>query len=251
MTSLKDRVALVTGGGQGVGRGIALALAAKGARVAVCGRTRGPLEAVKAEIEARGGTAFAVTCDVSLKADLERLVPEVVAAFGAPNILVNNAAFVPHGALLEIDDDTIQAAWAAGPLATLNLMRLCHPYLKGGGAIINVSSAASIAPAVHDRGIYAAVKAALNAISRAAANEWAADGIRVNTIMPVARTDAFERWETNEPQMAAAAIRNIPLGRVGDCEADIGRAVAFLAGPDADYVTGALMPLDGGSSYIR
>jgi NAD(P)-dependent dehydrogenase (short-subunit alcohol dehydrogenase family) len=130
-------------------------------------------------------------------------------------------------------------------------MRLCHPYLKGDGAIVNISSAASIQPRAHNRGIYAAVKSALNSISRAAANEWGSDGIRVNTVMPFARTEAVERFFTHDPEMAAAALAGIPLGRVGDCEQDIGRAVVFLVGPDSAYLTGATLPLDGGGAYIR
>jgi NAD(P)-dependent dehydrogenase (short-subunit alcohol dehydrogenase family) len=145
----------------------------------------------------------------------------------------------------------VQAAWETGPLAALQLMRLCHPHLKGDGAIVNVSSGVAISGAAHRRGIYAAVKAALNAISRAAANEWGPDGIRVNTIMPVARTEALDRFFANEPDRAQAMLAAIPLGRVGDTEQDIGRAVVFIVGPDARYLTGVTIPLDGGASYIR
>jgi meso-butanediol dehydrogenase/(S,S)-butanediol dehydrogenase/diacetyl reductase len=251
MANLEGRTAIVTGGGHGVGRGIAIALADAGAKVVVCGRTPATLAAVRSEIEARGGQAQDVVCDITRKADLQRLVEATLARFGAINILVNNAALVPHGSLLEIDDGLIQGAWEAGPLASLQLMRLCHPHLKGDGAIVNVSSGSSIAANVPLRGIYAAVKAALNAISRAAANEWGPDGIRVNTIMPIALTEPFERFMANEPERAAAAVAGIPLGRIGDCVEDIGRAVVFLCGPDARYLTGAILPRDGGAGYIR
>jgi NAD(P)-dependent dehydrogenase (short-subunit alcohol dehydrogenase family) len=251
MRSLDGRVAIVTGGGHGVGRGIALALADAGAQVVVCGRTASTLAAVRGEIEAHGGAVLDVVCDITRIEDLQRLVAATLERFGALNILVNNAALVPHGSLLEISDEVIQGAWEAGPLASLHLMRLCHPHLKGGGAIVNVSSGAAITANVPQRGIYAAVKSALNSISRAAANEWGKDGIRVNTIMPVALTDAFERFMTNEPERAHAAVAAIPLGRIGDCVEDIGRAVVFLVGPDARYLTGATIPLDGGSAYLR
>jgi meso-butanediol dehydrogenase/(S,S)-butanediol dehydrogenase/diacetyl reductase len=251
MANLEGRVAIVTGGGHGVGRGIAIALAEAGAKVVICGRTAETLAAVRREIEARGCEAEDVVCDITRREDLQRLVATTLLRFGAINILVNNAALVPHGTLLEIDDGLIQAAWDTGPIASLQLMRLCHPHLKGDGAIVNVSSGASIAANVPLRGIYAAVKAALNAISRAAANEWGPDGIRVNTIMPIALTEPFERFMTNEPERAAAAIANIPLGRIGDCVEDIGRAVVFLAGPDARYLTGAILPLDGGAGNVR
>lgn len=251
MGILDGRVAIVTGGGHGVGRGIALALSGAGARVVVCGRTAETLIAVRGEIEERGGEALDVVADITSGADRERLIALAIERFGVINILVNNAAFVPHGSLLGIADETIAAAWETGPMASLHLMRLCHPYLKGDGAIINISSGASIASAVPVRGIYAAVKSALNAISRAAANEWGPDGIRVNTIMPVAMTEPFERFMANEPEQAQAVIRNIPLRRIGDCETDIGSAAVFLAGPDARYLTGATLPLDGGSAYLR
>lgn len=251
MNPLGGRTAIITGGGHGIGRGIALALAGAGANIVVCGRTPETLGAVRLEIEGRGGAALDVVCDITRAADLERLVAATVDRFGGINILVNNAAVVPHGTLLEIDDALVQAAWETGPLATLQLMRRCHPFLKGDGAIVNVSSGVAVQGNAQRRGIYAASKAALNAISRAAANEWGPDGIRVNTIMPVARTDALDRFFTNEPERAQAMLATIPLGRVGDTEADIGRAVAFLVGPDAAYLTGATIPIDGGASFIR
>lgn len=251
MGILDGRVAIVTGGGQGVGRGIALALSGAGASVVVCGRTAETLAGVRDEIEQRGGKALHLVCDITRAADRERLIEATLEAFGAINILINNAALVPHGSLLDIGEDTIAAAWATGPLASLQLMRLCHPHLKGDGAIVNVSSGAAIANSVPGRGIYAAVKAALNAISRSAAVEWGPDGIRVNTIMPVALTDPFERFMANEPEQAQAVVSAIPLRRVGDCETDIGSAVLFLVGPDARYLTGATIPLDGGTAYLR
>jgi NAD(P)-dependent dehydrogenase (short-subunit alcohol dehydrogenase family) len=145
----------------------------------------------------------------------------------------------------------VQGAWDAGPLAALRLMRACHPYLKGDGAIVNISSGIAIADRADNRGIYAAVKAALNAISRAAANEWGCDGIRTNVVMPFARTDKVDAFFANEPALSQAILGQNPLGRLGECEADIGRAVAFLVGPDASYINGVTLPVDGGSSYVR
>ena len=251
MQSLIDRVAIVTGGGHGVGRGIALAFSTAGARVVVCGRTAATLATVREEIEARGGEAEDVVCDITSEADLARLVDTTINRFGRIDILVNNAAMVPHGTLLEIADDIVDKAWKTGPVAALHLMRLCHPYLKGDGAIINISSGASVAPRIPDRGIYAAVKAAQNAIARAAAMEWAADGIRVNTIMPMGRTEATDRYVEREPERAAASFAAIPLGRLGDCEQDIGPVAVFLASADARYLTGQTLTADGGSGYVR
>ncbi|MBX6389253.1 MAG: SDR family oxidoreductase [Frankia sp.] len=254
---LAGRVAIVTGGGQGVGRGIALALASEGARVVVCGRTEAPLQAVRDEIAARGGTVLAVRCDVTVLDDLRELVRRTVEEFGGIHILVNNAMIVPHGKLLDLEEEKVAAAWESGPLAAFRLMRLCHPYLRRsddnphGGAVINLSSGASVAPVTHDRAMYAVTKSAINSLSRGAAVEWGPDGIRVNTIMPLANSPALERFARETPEAMEDVLSGIPLRRVGDPETDIGRAVVFLASPDASFVTSALLPLDGGSAYIR
>jgi meso-butanediol dehydrogenase / (S,S)-butanediol dehydrogenase / diacetyl reductase len=248
---LVGKTAIVTGGGTGVGRGIALALASERANVVVCGRTAGPLNETCGAIRERGGLALAVTCDIGVAQQLEHLVDATVRAFGTIDILVNNAMQVPHGALLEISEETIDAAWRSGPLGALRLMRLCHPHLRDGGVIVNVSSGAALEGSAPHRGVYGATKAALNSISRAAAVEWGPDGIRVNVIMPFARTDAVARFLENEPEFAGQVIARIPLRRVGDPEDDIGRAVVFLCGPDAGYITGTTLPIDGGSAFLR
>jgi NAD(P)-dependent dehydrogenase (short-subunit alcohol dehydrogenase family) len=248
---LQGKAALVTGGGRGIGRGIALALASAGAAVAVCGRSPEPLEQTVQEVLARGGRGTALPCDVTDPAGLERLVRDVTAEYGGLNILVNNALQIPRGRLLEIPEETVNAAWLSGPLAVLRLMRLCHPYLKGGGSVINVSSGSSLSPDQPFRGVYAATKAAINALSRAAAVEWGPDGIRVNVLMPFGKSDSVARLIENEPDFAAEVLRATPLGRFGDAENDIGRVVAFLCGPDAGFVTGTTIPVDGGRSYLR
>lgn len=249
--SLTGKVAIVTGGGNGVGRGIALALADAGADVVICGRTEASLVRVAEEIQARGAKVLVVRCDVTLVADLDRLINSTIESFGTIDILINNAALIPHGSLLTIDESVIQGAWDAGPLAALRLMRRAHPYLTGDGAIVNVSSGIAIADKADNRGIYAATKAALNAISRAAANEWGGDGIRTNVIMPFARTEKVNQFFANEPLMANNILSQNPLGRVGDPELDIGRAVVFLVGSGGSYINGVTLPLDGGSSYVR
>jgi NAD(P)-dependent dehydrogenase (short-subunit alcohol dehydrogenase family) len=251
MGILDGKSAIVTGGGSGVGRGIALALAHEGAAVVLAGRTKATLDAARVDIEAFGGRAAVAVCDVTVSADIDACVALALDTFGSIDILVNNAALVPHGTLLEISEDVVEGAWDAGPLATLRLMRRCHPHLCGGGVIVNVSSGVTLAATAPNRGAYAMVKAALNALSRAAAMEWASDGIRVNVIMPFAKSDAVAAFLAEEPEHAAAVVAQVPLGRVGDPEQDIGRAVVFLAGPDSAYLTGATLPLDGGLAYLR
>ena len=251
MGILDQKTAIVTGGGIGVGRGIALALAGEGAAVVLAGRTEATLDATRRDIEARGGRAAVSVCDITRPADVDACIALTVDTFGGIDILVNNAALVPHGTILGIAEATVDAAWQTGPLATMRLMRRCHRHLSGGGVIVNVSSGASKAAAVPNRAAYAMVKAALDALGRAAAMEWAANDIRVNSIMPFALTDAVSSFIENEPEQANAVIAQVPLGRIGDPELDIGRAVVFLAGPDSAYLTGATLPLDGGLAYLR
>ncbi|WP_044871854.1 SDR family oxidoreductase [Pseudomonas sp. LFM046] len=249
MSMLQGKVALVTGGGQGVGQGIAYSLAAEGAKVAVAGRTRATLEETCAEIRRRGGTALAVECDVMNPADIERCVAEVVEAFGGLNILVNNAHIVPLGSILDVTDETFMKGIDSGPMATLRLMRACYPHLKGEGAVVNLASSAAVRWDASGYGHYAATKEAIRSLSRAAACEWGVDGIRVNVIAPHALSPGLRGWIESNPVEAEAFFSSIPLRRVGDCEHDIGRTVAFLVSDNARYLTGATIPLDGGQAY--
>jgi NAD(P)-dependent dehydrogenase (short-subunit alcohol dehydrogenase family) len=251
MGLLDEKVAIVTGGGRGVGRGIALALASEGANVIVCGRSVSYLEETCSSIVDRGGSALSIQCDVTKPAQLSLLVQFALQSYGTVDLLINNAMEIPHGTLLEISEETIEAAWQSGPMAALRLMRLCHPYLRGGGAIVNVSSHSSIYPDSPARGIYAATKSALNAISRAAAVEWGNEGIRVNVIFPTSTSESMSQLSYDEPERHQRILDEIPLGRIGDPESDIGRAIVFLCGADSGYITGATLPVNGGRSHLR
>jgi NAD(P)-dependent dehydrogenase (short-subunit alcohol dehydrogenase family) len=250
MAELSGKVAIVTGGGQGVGRGIALALARAGAAVAVVGRRTANTQAVAAEIEALGTRAAAFQCDVKEAASIETLVADVSSQLGGIDILVNNAQEVPLGPLLSIEDAAFQAGFASGPLATLRLMKACHPFLKrtGEGVIINLASSAAVRWDMRGYGAYGAVKEATRILTRAAAAEWGPDGIRVLTIAPHADSPALKGWVESRPEEAAAFFETIPLRRIGRCEEDIGAAVAALCGPAFSYLTGATVPLDGGQA---
>ena len=118
--------------------------AAEGARVAVTGRTLAKVEATAAEIARRGGEALPLACDVKNVADLERSVSATVERFGALNILVNNAQEVPLGSIFSVSEAALEAGWVSGPLATLRLMKLCYPHLKGDGCIVNLGSSAAM-----------------------------------------------------------------------------------------------------------
>ncbi|KTE06380.1 SDR family NAD(P)-dependent oxidoreductase [Sphingopyxis sp. H115] len=247
MNPLGGKVAIVTGAGQGVGRGIALALAGRGATVALLGRTRAKIDAVADEIGA-GAVAFA--CDVKDADAVRATVDAVAERFGGIDILVNNAQEVPLGPLLSVSDAAFEAGFASGPLASFRFMKACHPYLerRGGGTMINLASSAGIRWDMSSYGPYAAVKQATRALTRAAAAEWGPAGIRVLTIAPHANSPGLQGWVENNPDEAEAFFRTIPLRRIGDCERDIGQAVAALCGPDLAYLTGATIPLDGGQA---
>lgn len=250
MDQLTGKVAIVTGAGQGVGRGIALALARAGAAVAVVGRRLENTKAVVVEIERLGVRATAFQCDVKDGAAIETLVADVFSQFGGIDILVNNAQEVPLGPLLSIEDAAFQAGFASGPLATLRLMKACHPHLKrsGSGVVVNLATSAAVRWDMSGYGAYAAVKEATRILTRAAAAEWGTDGIRVLTVAPHADSPALKGWVESRPEEAAAFFETIPLRRIGRCEEDIGAAVAALCGPAFSYFTGATVPLDGGQA---
>jgi 2-hydroxycyclohexanecarboxyl-CoA dehydrogenase len=249
---LDDTVAIVTGASQGIGRGIALALAKEGAAVTVAARTAPKLQGVADEIVAAGGRVLAVPCDVSDREAVSSLVATTVETFGRLDVLVNNAQGVPpNRRLQDVPPEDPALAWASGPMATLHGMQAAFPHLsERGGSIVNFGSNTAIegSPLF---GAYAMAKEAIRGLSRVAAREWGRFGIRVNVICPFALSPAAEEFNTARPEAAAAILKATPLGRVGDCEDDIGRAVVALVGPDMGYITGATLMIDGGLSIIH
>jgi NAD(P)-dependent dehydrogenase (short-subunit alcohol dehydrogenase family) len=248
---LEGQVALVTGAGQGVGRGVALALAAEGARVAVASRTVSKCEQVVKEIEQRGGTAVPFSLDVTSRESVDTCVQGVREALGPVQILVNNAQQTHYLSIRRLTEEALDDMMQSGPLGTLRCMQACFEDLRATkGCVINFGSgsALTVAPAM---GGYAAAKEALRTLSRAAAVEWGPHGVRVNTVLPLAVTPAFDAFSDSLPDGAASTLTRVPLGRMGDPEQDIGRAVVFLASSDAAYVTGTTLPVDGGFDYLR
>jgi len=251
MASLTGKVALVTGAGQGVGQGIAFALAEAGAAVALAGRTQAKVETSAKTITERGGRALAISCDVFKPEDITRTVQITVEALGGLDILVNNAYDGAFGPLLSLDDEAFMRGIHSGPLASFRFMRACHPHLKarGGGNIVNLVTSASVRWDSSNYGAYAVAKQGIRALTRAAAHEWGRDNIRVNNIAPLAASPALAAWIKHDPE-AKTFFETVALKRVGDCEADIGRAVVALVGAQMGYVTGATLPLDGGQAYF-
>lgn len=250
MGKLDGKAAIVTGGGQGVGEGIALALAGEGASVVVADKNADTAERTAGKIIGRGGRALGLRCDVCVPADIAATVGQTLTAFGGIDILVNNAQAVHLGPLLGHDDEAFTDSFESGPFATFRFMRAVYPHMKarGGGAIVNLATAGAVRWDPKGYGLYAGAKQAIRTLSRTAAHEWALDGIRVNTIAPVAMTPSMEWWFETDPAAARAWLNDLPTGRIGDPELDIGRAVVFMVGPDGRYVTGVTLPVDGGQA---
>lgn len=252
LTTLQGKVALVTGAGQGVGQGIALALAAEGVQVAVVGRTLAKLETTCAELRERGVRAEAYELNLLDTDAIPPLVDRIAADFGRLDIVVNNAYDGVTMPLLDMSLKNFTKGFVTGPFAAFAFMTAAHPHLvaAGGGSIINLVTSAMVRWDMTNYGAYAAAKSALRSLTRTAAVEWAADGIRVNNIAPHAMSPGLKWWTENHPEEAAEFVASIPMKRIGDPEADIGRAVVGLVGPDFGYLTGATIPLDGGQAHF-
>lgn len=252
MSKLSGKIAIVTGAGQGVGRGIALALAKEGVVVAIAEMNSASAVATADEIRALGGTAKSIQCNVRNRSDVNRTVEAVVQEFGTVDILVNNAVAVrPNIPFEETTDDDMALAWESGALGPFYFMQACFPYMKErGGKVINLSSAAGI-EGMPGMAAYAACKEGMRGLTRVAAREWGRYKINVNIVCPFANSPGGLKWAEENPEQFKAVLTHVPLGRIGDCEQDIGHTVIFLAGPDSDFLTGNTIMCDGGMCVVR
>jgi NAD(P)-dependent dehydrogenase (short-subunit alcohol dehydrogenase family) len=245
-TRLEGKTAIVTGGGQGIGRGICVALAKEGADVVLVGRTAEKVERVRDEIIGDGGSALAFAADVSSRDGAGAAVDAAVDRFGGVDVLVNNAQDSVQRMLEDTTDDDVARAYTTGPLATLYMMQASLPYLKRrGGSVVNFGSSTALVGS-ETFASYAMAKEAIRGLTRVAAREWGPCGIRVNSLCPAAFSPSAEVWAEEHPKQFASVLRSIPLGRFGDPETDIGKAVVGLASDDLQYLTGGTLILEGG-----
>jgi len=249
---LHGMVALVTGGGAGIGRGVSTALAARGAEVAVVGRRTQPLDDVCAEIEAAGRRALAITGDVGVADDVDRCIGQTVEHFGRLDVLVNNAQGYRHASLLDATDDDMDLVWRTGPLAVFRSMKAAYPHLRETkGLVVNFGSGTQFDPCETFHSSYNAAKGAIANLTRSAAVEWGPDGIRAILVVPAAQSDQLTAFRERDPERYADMMRRVPLGRFGDAEEDIGRPIAWLATEEARFLTGTILMLDGGQMQLR
>lgn len=248
MGSLTGKVAIITGAGQGIGLGIAQAYAKEGAQLVITGRDAAKLEVAAAALRDLGAAVLVVAGDARRRSDAVATVNAALDKFGRVDILVNNAqSSTPGIALEDVDDDTFAMTLESGLMGTFHFMQSVFPLMKaqGGGVIINFASRTGIegSPGF---GPYAATKEAIRGLSRVAAKEWGRHGIRINVICPAALTPAAATYLDANPEKKATYLTDIPLGRFGDPESDIGRVAVALAGSDFSYVTGQTINVDGG-----
>jgi NAD(P)-dependent dehydrogenase (short-subunit alcohol dehydrogenase family) len=254
MLRLSGRVAFITGGGTGIGRACALAFAREGARVAVAGRRREPLDAVAAEIAlaaaAGGGKSLAISCDVTQRTSVEGALAAAEQHFGRLDTIVNNAGAVVVATVEHTSDADWDRVLAANLTGTFFVSRAALASLRraGGGSIINIGSVLGLV-ARKDRAAYCAVKAGVSGLTRAMALDHAHEKIRVNCICPTLVETELGMQSIQQTPNAQAEIQKriaeIPIGRLGKPD-DVAMMAVYLASEDASWVTGVSFPLDGG-----
>lgn len=244
---LSGKVAIVTGGGNGIGRASCLMLAAYGAAIAIADLKLAAAEDVAAEIEAAGGKALALQCNVLKDEELVRVVERTVAKLGGVHILVNNAGGGGAGreSPFEITVEQFERPFQINVFSAWRLSQLCAPHMKkaGYGSIINMSSMSSInrSPAIS---AYAASKAAINHMTANLAHDYGPAGIRVNAVGPGAvRTDALATVLT--PEIEQRMLSHTPIRRLGEVD-DIAGAVLYFAAPISNWVSGQTLFVNGG-----
>jgi len=247
MFDLTGRVAIVTGGGRGIGRGISEGLAAFGAKVVMTGRTEATLAEAATEIRAKGGEAIGHAADISCEQDVIALRDATLARYGRIDVLVNNAGINP---IFKTVERTTLDEWQNIIDTNLTGLFLCCKYLgtpmveQGKGSIINISSVAGNVGL--KRSVpYCASKGGVELLTKALALDWAPKGVRINTIAPgYFETDLTAGVRANDA-IAAPLLAHTPLNRFGTLN-DIAGAVVFLASDASAYVTGASLAVDGG-----
>ena len=259
---LRGKVAIITGGSEGIGKAAATALVEEGANVAICGRRPDVLAAAGADVNAAGGgQVLTIPCDVSDEARVRAMVQQVVSHWGRLDILVNNAGTAAAAKFEDVPNEVWDADLQLKLYGAIYCARAALPHLKrtaGGGRIINITTHGGKAPMAGSLPTSAA-RAAGIALTKAMSRDYAADGIRVNTVcIGLIKSGQihrrFERGSAEDPSLTEERYyqrlgAGIPLGRVGEAR-EAGDVISFLASDRASYVTGASINIDGGASPV-
>ena len=244
---MEGKIALITGGGTGIGRATALAFAREGAKVTLMGRRLEPLVVTAREV---GGSALVVTGDLSSAPDIDDAIRSTVARFGGLNVLVNNGAVLHAGTAESHTEQEWDETFNINVKGLWMLSRAVLPYMRnaGGGSIVNLSSVLGLVGA-RNRAAYAASKGAVTLLTKSMALDHAHENIRVNCICPgIVDTDLVAGFVKNSPHPEKARQERIalhPMGRFGTPD-DIASCAVFLASDESKWITGAAIPVDGG-----
>ncbi|WP_285766925.1 SDR family oxidoreductase [Peribacillus sp. SI8-4] len=251
MNKLQGKIALITGGASGIGKGIATAFVKEGSKVVIIDVNEELGNQTIKELQAHQAESIFIQENLVEYDKLKIIVKQVIDRFGKLDILVNNAHASKMNSIEKTTQEDLELSFNTGFYPTFYLMQAALPFLKETkGKIINFASGAGLNGDV-SQGSYAAAKEAIRGISRVAANEFGPFGINVNIISPIANSPGVQKWAKEEPEYYQAMVSKIPLRRLGELESDIGRTAVFLASEDSDYITGQTLMLDGGSIKLR
>lgn len=245
----EKKVVLITGGGKGIGYGIARAFAKEGYDLVITGRTEDTLNQAKVQLETEFSiSVLALVADGSKEEEVKRVITAIKSQYGVLHTLINNAQASKSGKrLVEHSKADFDLAVQTGLYGTFFYMREAFPLLKESrGNVINFASGAGLF-GKPGQASYAAAKEGIRGLSRVAATEWGPYGIGVNVICPLAMTESLENWKQAYPELYAKTIKDIPMKRFADPETDIGGICVFLSSEKAGYLTGETITIQGGS----
>jgi len=243
---LKDRVAIVTGAGRGIGKAIASTFVREGAKVALVDVDKGVLETTKNEIGKKRGEVIAIPCDITKSAEVKAMVNQVEKAFGRIDVLVNNAGIIRRGTIETVTEEDWDQVIAVNLKGTFNCCKAVVEFMRqqGYGKLVNGSSIAGKMGDITSAPGYGSSKAGMDALTKTLARQLAKYGINVNAVSPHAiETEMSAQWSEERRK---EIIASIPLGRLGKPQ-DVAEAALFLASDEASFITGEILDVNGGA----